>query len=243
MCTIVAALRPNGKDRLLFLENHDKVNGEYLGEDVRLIGENKVIALFDYRSKGIVCGYSLKANIFGGVANVPGFRGPMSRGVLLKKVLSGSKGLDDAVKKIKERLRSGLYSSANYVLGDLERIFKIESFSGQLYISEVNNSVIITNRFHHIDFKLESNLYHKIIESSLRRENYIKACIKRKELTLEDLFSIAKHHGEGESVCRHEGLDASTLSSVIFHLENDLQPKILYCLGNPCKNKYNEFKF
>ncbi|MCP8320335.1 MAG: hypothetical protein H3Z52_05280, partial [archaeon] len=66
MCTIVAILRPNIEDRLLFLENHDKVDADYLGEDVRLIDENKVVALFDYRSKGIVCGFSLKAKIFGG---------------------------------------------------------------------------------------------------------------------------------------------------------------------------------
>lgn len=243
MCTIFAALRPNINDRLLFLENHDKVDGEYLGEDVKLIDENKVVALFDYRSNGIVCGYSLKANIFGGIANVPGFKGSMSRGVLLKEVLSCSKDLDNALKMIKEKLRSGLYSSANYVLGDLERIFRIESFSKKLYISEANNGIIITNRFHIIDFKPESDLHNRIIENSLRRENYIKSYIEKKELTIEDIFNIAKHHKEGESICKHGGLDTLTLSSIIFHLKNDLQPKILYLLGKPCENKYNEIKF
>ncbi len=242
MCTIIAVLRPNSNDRLLFLENHDKVD-EDLGEDVRLINGNKVVALFDYRSKGIVCGFSLKAKIFGGIANVPGFRGTMSRGVLLKNILLSSKDLDDALTMIKERLRSGLYSSANYILGDLERIFRIESFDGQLYISKAVDRLIITNRFHHINFKPESDLHHRIIENSLSRENYIQFFIKRKELTLEDIFKIATHHGKGESICRHGGLDALTLSSMIFHIKNDLQPKILYSLENPCKNQYEEFKF
>jgi hypothetical protein len=235
-------LRPNSKDRLLFLENHDKVDAVYLGEDVRLIDENKVVALFDYRSKGIVCGYSLKAEIFGGVANVPGFKGLMSRGVLLKEVLSGSKDLDDAIRMIKDKLRSGLYSSANYVLGDLERIFRIENFDGKLYISKAN-SVVITNRFHHIDFKPEKDLHQRIIKNSLKRENYIQSYMQKRELTIEDIFRIAKHHGERDSICRHGGFDTLTLSSVIFHLENDLQPKILYIIGNPCENQYNEFKF
>ncbi|MEM2955585.1 MAG: carcinine hydrolase/isopenicillin-N N-acyltransferase family protein [Nitrososphaerales archaeon] len=242
MCTIFAMLRPNSKDRLLFLENHDKVDVVYLGEDVRLIDENKVVALFDYRSKGIVCGYSLKTKIFGGVANVPGFKGSMSRGVLLKEVLSGSKDLDDAISMIKDKLRSGLYSSANYVLGDLERIFRIENFDGKLYISKAN-SVIVTNRFHHIDFKPEKDLHQRIIENSLRRENYIQSYMQKGELTIKDIFRIAKHHGERDSICRHGGFDTLTLSSVIFHLENDLQPKILYIIGNPCENQYNEFKF
>jgi len=235
-------LRPNSKDRLLFLENHDKVDAVYLGEDVRLIDENKVVALFDYRSKGIVCGYSLKAEIFGGVANVPGFKGLMSRGVLLKEVLSGSKDLDDAIRMIKDKLRSGLYSSANYVLGDLEGIFRIENFDGKLYISKAN-SVVITNRFHHIDFKPEKDLHQRIIKNSLKRENYIQSYMQKRELTIEDIFRIAKHHGERDSICRHGGFDTLTLSSVIFHLENDLQPKILYIIGNPCENQYNEFKF
>jgi hypothetical protein len=235
-------LRPNSKDRLLFLENHDKVDAVYLGEDVRLIDENKVVALFDYRSKGIVCGYSLKAEIFGGVANVPGFKGLMSRGVLLKEVLSGSKDLDDAIRMIKDKLRSGLYSSANYVLGDLERIFRIENFDGKLYISKAN-SVVITNRFHRIDFKPEKDLHQRIIKNSLKRENYIQSYMQKRELTIEDIFRIAKHHGERGSICRHGGFDTLTLSSVIFHLENDLQPKILYIIGNPCENQYNEFKF
>jgi len=242
MCTIFAMLRPNSKDRLLFLENHDKVDAVYLGEDVRLIDENKVVALFDYRSKGIVCGYSLKAEIFGGVANVPGFKGLMSRGVLLKEVLSGSKDLDDAIRMIKDKLRSGLYSSANYVLGDLEGIFRIENFDGKLYISKAN-SVVITNRFHHIDFKPEKDLHQRIIKNSLKRENYIQSYMQKRELTIEDIFRIAKHHGERDSICRHGGFDTLTLSSVIFHLENDLQPKILYIIGNPCENQYNEFKF
>ncbi len=242
MCTIVAVLRPNSKDRLLFLENHDKVDAVYLGEDVRLIDENKVVALFDYRLKGIVCGYSLKTKIFGGIANVPGFKGPMSRGVLLKEVLLGSKDLDDAIKMIKDKLRSGLYSSANYVLGDLERIFRIENFDGKLYISKAN-SAIITNRFHHIDFKPEKDLHERVIENSLRRENYIQSYMQERELTIGDIFRIAKHHGERDSICRHGGFDTLTLSSVIFHLENDLQPKILYIIGNPCENQYNEFKF
>ncbi|MGB9659614.1 MAG: carcinine hydrolase/isopenicillin-N N-acyltransferase family protein [Nitrososphaerales archaeon] len=235
-------LRPNSKDRLLFLENHDKVDAVYLGEDVRLIDENKVVALFDYRSKGIVCGYSLKAEIFGGVANVPGFKGLMSRGVLLKEVLSCSKDLDDAIKMIKDKLRSGRYSSANYVLGDLERIFRIENFDGKLYISKAN-SVVITNRFHHIDFKPKKDLHQRIIENSLKRENYIQSYMQKRELTIEDIFRIAKYHGERDSICRHGGFDTLTLSSVIFHLENDLQPKILYIIGNPCENQYNEFKF
>ncbi|MGQ9468403.1 MAG: hypothetical protein ACUVTD_01025 [Nitrososphaerales archaeon] len=180
MCTIVAILRPNSEDRLLFLENHDKVDGDYLGEDVRLIDENKVVALFDYRSKGIVCGYSLKAEIFGGLTDVPGFKGTMSKGILLKEVLSSSKDLDDALKMIEERLRSGLYSSANYILGDSERIFRIESFHKQLYISKAIDSLIVTNRFHHINLKPEKDHY-RTVENSLRRENYIKEVyIKRK---------------------------------------------------------------
>ncbi|MGQ9718882.1 MAG: hypothetical protein ACUVWK_03440 [Nitrososphaerales archaeon] len=130
MCTIVAMLRPNGEDRLLFLENHDKVDAEYLGEDVRIIEGNRVVAPFDYRPKDIVCGYSLEAGIFGGVANVPGFKGSMSRRVLLREVLSGSKGLSGAIGTIEVRLRSGLYSSANYVLGDMESLSRIESLGG-----------------------------------------------------------------------------------------------------------------
>ncbi|MEM3382689.1 MAG: hypothetical protein QXL52_01680 [Nitrososphaerales archaeon] len=243
MCTIFVALRPNSNDRLIFLENHDKVDNEYLGEDVRLIDENKVIALFDYRSKGIVCGYSLKANIFGGLANVPGFKGSMSRGVLLKEVLSSSKDIDDALDIIEEKLKSGLYSSANYVLGDLERIFRIESFGEKLYISKASSRVIITNRFNKIDFKPKSDIHSRIIENSLRRENYIESYIKRKELTIDDIFKIARYHKEGESICKHGGLETSTLSSMIFHLKNDLQPKILYLIGKPCENNYNEFKF
>ena len=242
MCTIVAVLRPKGEDRLLFLENHDKVDSDYLGEDVRLIDGNKVIALFDYRSKGIVCGYSLKANIFGGVANVPGFKGTVSRGVLLREVLSSSKNLDDALRMMEERLRTGLYSSANYVLGDLERIFRIESFERKSYISKAMDRLMITNRFHHINFKPEKELHHRIVENSLRRENYLQSYMKKKELTLDDIFRIATHHGEEAPICRHGGSDTLTLSSMIFYLKNDLQPKILYTLGNPCVNEYKEFK-
>lgn len=209
---------------------------------MRLINENKVVALFDYRSKGIVCGYSLKANIFGGIANVLGFKGPMSRGVLLKEVLTSSKDLDDALRMMEERLRSGLYSSANYILGDLERIFRIESFDGKLYISKATDRLIITNRFHHLNFKPEKDLHHRIIENSLRRENYLQSYMKKKELTLEDIFRIATYHGEGESICRHGGSDTLTLSSMISHLKSDLRPRILYSLGNPCENKCKEFK-
>lgn len=235
MCTLIAIINPNKLYKVLFLENRDLPDELYSGDEARLIKNgNELLALYDFRSNGIVCGYSLNTKIFGGVTNVLGYNGYFSRGVLLKNVLLNSKNIQEALKMLIKELSKGIYSSANYVLGNSNTLYRIENFSNHIKVIKAENYIVLTNNFKFLK-------YGKKLRSSTEREKYIyKFLSERKNVRIKDLFKIAKHHGKQSSVCRHGKTIGKTVSSIIFYVNNKDNLSFFYCKGNPCKNDYEK---
>ena len=69
MCSIIAANHQDKFD-LLFFENRDRPKELFIGNDIRRIGD--VIGIYDFRAKGIACGYSEASGVAAGVANILG---------------------------------------------------------------------------------------------------------------------------------------------------------------------------
>lgn len=205
---------------------------DYTGSDVRMIREGKVVAMYDYRSRGIVCGYSQETQVYGGLTNVLGHRGVKSRGILMKKVLSSSENLGEALEILTDEVKKGEYGSANYVIGNFHGMYRVESFGEQLHISWDAKSHVVTNHFKHLK-------YGKRFKNSLYREKYVKHILRTKrKITRALLESIATHHEGATSICNH----GRTLGSMIFAVSRDgYKPMFLYSIGTPCKG-YKTFE-
>jgi hypothetical protein len=231
MCTSFALLDKNEK-KVLFLHNRDLPKEGFLGHEFKIFRNksngNLVFSIFDLRSKGIPCGFEANNRMYGGVANVIGYEGKNSRGVLLLNVLLNCEKLVNAVELMKEELKKGSYSSAKYILGNDQEIFLIENYAEEVFIKEINDYVTMTNHFEYIKKGLHN-------EVSLKRKKFVDSYIEsKKNITLEDAIKIASTH-EPVEICRH----GVTLSSIILEISEYV--RLLYTLSYPHLG-YNEIK-
>ena len=225
MCTIVTLLNPHSEARLLFLENRDRPTEGFTGNSILTLSDNRVVAIYDNRSQGIACGYSMNTHVWGGIANILGHTGPDSRGVLLKNVLTSTATLDGAVEVVVREVKKGRYGSAIYLLGDLERIVRIESFDEGVDVTLPTKLEVATNHFHFMKKGRKSG-------NSAERERYVrKKLSSRQSVTLDDLVDLGSHHGTRDSVCRHK----SVLSSLVFEVPKEGRPAFLFTTGSPCE--------
>ena len=220
MCSIIAANKQREYD-LVFLENRDKPKELYIGNDVRRIGD--VIGVYDFRARGIATGYSIASETAGGVANILGYLGTKSRGVLLFEALREGISAKGVARFIESEASSGNYGSASYVICDKNSIFNIESFGQKIRAREFyrRKFFVATNHLHILDEGKKS-------KDSYLREQYLKRLGKISE---ESVLKFATNH-RNPAICRH----GRTLASyVVFKRHNDKSVKILYSIGEPCK--------
>ncbi|RLG49614.1 MAG: hypothetical protein DRN96_09295 [Thermoproteota archaeon] len=229
MCTIVASLSGG---RLLFLENRDVPDERFIGDMPAMLED--VAALFDLRSSGVVCGFNLRSRVYGGVTNVLGYEAPKSRGVLLLKALAKASSLGEAVGILVSELRTGEYSSAVYLIGDLKSMVRVESYGREVCAEELEGIAVVTNIFH----ELKSGIR---LETSVAREEAVRRFLQqRKSLSLEDFMQLARLHMGVGSVCRH-GVK-QTVSSMLFKISSE-KSEVYYCRGNPCRSQYSKIYF
>lgn len=226
MCSIIAANGQRDLD-LVFLENRDRPKELFVGNDIRRIGN--VIGIYDFRARGMACGYSIKSGTAGGVANILGYTGKKSRGVLLLEALQKGKSAHDAANIIKNEVSLGEYGSATYVLCDKESIINIESFGKMTNVSQNKRKsfVVTTNHFHN----LRSG---KKPQNSVLREKYLERLGAR--ITEESVLKLATRHRD-PAICRH----GRTLASFAVFKKQGEKPRIYYSLEEPCKG-YKEFR-
>ncbi|MEM3832721.1 MAG: carcinine hydrolase/isopenicillin-N N-acyltransferase family protein [Thermoprotei archaeon] len=236
MCTIIGVIDPNSLIKVIFMVNRDKpVDKPFTGEDLRIMDE-KIVGVYDYRSKGIASGFSLKSGVYGAVANILGYMTENSRGVLLYKALAYSTTLKDAINILYDEAKTGKYSAAVYVLGDENNLVKIENFKENISIKRSNKLMIATNFLESLD----SNYYAK---DSIERMNIALDYLSVKnEYTLNDFLILAKYHGKTASICRH-GNKGQTLSSTIYIMDKNKKLFVKYAKGNPCTIPHKEFMF
>jgi hypothetical protein len=220
LCSIVAANRQKGLD-LVFFENRDRPKELFIGNDIRRIDD--VVGIYDFRSKGIACGYSLKSGTAGGVANILGYTGKKSRGVILLRALQEGKSAENATRIIRREVSNGDYGSAKYVLCDEKSIVSLESFGTKVHYLKYsrNKFVVTTNHFHN----LRSG---KRLENSILREKYMKTLGSK--ISEQSVFKLATRH-RNPAICRH----GRTLSSFIVLKKENEDSRIFYALGEPCK--------
>jgi hypothetical protein len=225
LCSIVAANRQKELE-LVFFENRDRPKDLFIGNDIRRIGD--VVGIYDFRAKGIACGYSFKSGTAGGVANILGYDGKKSRGVTLLRALEEGKSAREAAQIIKNEVSAGDHSSARYVLCDSESIVSLENCGRRIHLSENGRRkyVVTTNHFH----SLRSGTK---LENSILRERYMKTL--GNNITEESILKLATRH-RNPAICRH----GRTLSSFIVFKRPAETPRILYALTEPCKG-YAEF--
>jgi len=226
LCSIIAA-NHQGELDLVFFENRDRPKELFIGNDIRQIQD--VIGIYDFRAKGMACGYSIQSETAGGVANILGYTGSKSRGVILLRALEEAKSAKDAGRIIREEVSGGDYSSARYVLCDGNSIVSLENFGTKVHLSEDQRKrfLVTANHFRN----LRSGMRH---ESSVLREKYLKTI--GSNITEKSILRLATRH-RNPAICRH----GRTLSSfIVFKNHNPKQSRILYSLGEPCKG-YKEF--
>ncbi len=206
------------------MENRDRPVEEFTGNDLRVVDDH-LVALYDFRSKGIVCGYSLRTGVFGGLTNVLGLDAPGSRGALLRYTLAKAESTRDATETLARKASTGYYRPANYVLGGKETLAKIESFGRMVHVEEGLEKVVATNHFHHLSEGKKSN-------ASVAREKIVHEKLGSiSQLTMEKLASLAKSHASKGPVCRH----GRTLASMILDLPLRRSARLLFSTGPPCK--------
>jgi len=152
MCSILCRYDPNRQYRVVFLENRDRPVEGFEGNDVRLIDHGKVVCIFDYRSKGVATGYSISNGIFGGVVNIPGYTASKSRGHLLRDVLTEARNLREGLEILVDGAKTGRYSSASYLIGDIHQAYALENWQQEFYVERITMLKVITNRFKHLHY-------------------------------------------------------------------------------------------
>ena len=225
MCSIIAANRQGDLD-LVFLENRDRPKELFIGNDIRRIGD--VVGIYDLRAKGMATGYSLKSDTAGGVANILGYTGSKSRGVILLEALQKGRSAKDAARIIKREVSGGEYGSATYVICDRKSIINIESFGTKVHESQNGRKkfVVTTNHFHHFGEGMR-------LENSVLREKYLERLCS---VTEESVLKLATRH-RNPAICRH----GRTLASFVVFKRHNEKPRILYSVEVPCKG-YKEFR-
>lgn len=226
MCSIIAANKQGELD-LVFLENRDRPKEAFIGNSFRRIGN--VLGIYDERARGIACGYSLDSSTAGGVANILGYKASKSRGVLLLQALSDGADAEGVTKFIVDRIKTGEYSAATYVVCDPQVILSIESFGKKFHVSRLKRKkfFVATN---HLRVLKEG----KRISNSILREQYLQ---KLRRIDEQNVLKFATNH-RSPRICRH----GRTLASFgVFKEKGALEPKILYSIGEPCKG-YTEYK-
>ena len=221
----MAANRQGDLD-LVFLENRDRPKELFIGNDIRRIGD--VVGIYDLRAKGMATGYSLKSDTAGGVANILGYTGSKSRGMILLEALQNGKSAEDAARIIKRAVANGEYGSATYVICDRKSIINIESFGTRVHESQNGRKkfVVTTNHFHHLGEGMR-------LKNSVLREKYLE---RLGSVTEESVLKLATRH-RNPAICRH----GRTLASFAVFKRHNEKPRILYSVKEPCKG-YKEFR-
>ncbi len=236
MCTIIGIIDPNPLTKIAFMSNRDKPSDKpYEGEDFRII-DDKIVGVYDYRSKGLASGFSLETKIYGAVANLLGYVTEYSRGVLLYKILQQASTLNEAIELIYNEIKTGKYSAAIYVLGDKNNLVKIENFKTYVNIKWFKKNIVVTNVLEN------SNLSYYTENSKERAEFALRYLSEKHEITLDDLMNLARYHGGIASICRHD-INGQTLSSTIYALNKEGKLIVKYSKGNPCITEYSQFIF
>jgi hypothetical protein len=167
----------------------------------------------------------LATGLFGGVANIFGYVGQMSRGHVLKDALTEGRNLGQALEIMTDKLKTGMYSSGRYLIADADTGYVVENFHEELNIQRFDKEAIITNRFKNLE-------YGKGEPKAIDRERYVRHQLERKNLTIERMMRIAQNHGSKHSVCRHSITVASMLIAI---RRSDSKPEVYYSVGYPCK--------
>lgn len=233
MCTLLLLRRPAPGWRLLFLENRDHPGDLVLGDEMRLMEEG-VVGHYDVRSDGLVCGYSLRTGLVAGLANIPGPRGPRSRGEAMRTLLTRARSLDDGLALLTSRVSTGDYSPAVYVLGDADRTFRVESLGARVDVVEDGPRAWSTNHFREQQ-GLEP-------PGTRDRAGRVEELLRRPVLTPEDLLAAASEHEGSGALCRHGGPGGGwTLSSALVAVPETGPPRFWFAPGPPCERPFREF--
>jgi len=164
----------------------------------------------------------MNRGIFIAIANVLGYSSKSSRGQLAKEVMEEAKDIKNALDILKEKLSKGIYSSANYLLGNGEKLYRVENFKSEISVEDVSPLEVVTNYFKFLETD-------KRDYSSIRREKIVWG--KLKNLSLDTIKFILTSKG----ICRYK----KTLSSLIFE---KLGNKITLLYSPSCKG-YREWLF
>ena len=188
----------------------------------------------------------------------PRYYAPLS--MALQEMLETCKNTEEAIKFITQAKQGG--HDALLMIADADGNIKtVEITSTHSAVREpIKGQIINTNHFRTKEMqqyeiphdavyfgKVPKGLLGlRIHESSEKRLKRAQELLKGKvNINENKLTSILQDHGKDNepsmlTICRHDELYASTLRSMIFYPQKRTI-KVLY--GNPCQNKYEEFKF
>lgn len=233
MCTLLLLRHPAPGWRLLFLENRDHPGDLVLGDEMRLMEEG-VVGHYDVRSNGLVCGYSPRSGVVAGLANIPGPKGPRSRGEAMRTLLTRGRTLSDALGILVSLVEGGDFSPAVYVLGDAERTFRVESLGRQVEVVEDGPRAWSTNHLRLME-GLEP-------PGTRERAARLAGILERPVVTPADLQAAAASHDPVGALCRHGGQGGGwTLSSVVVGVPEEGPPRFWFAPGAPCQRPFQEF--
>jgi len=176
----------------------------------------------------------------------------------LQEMLETCKNTEEAIKFITQAKQGG--HDALLMIADADGNIKtVEITSIHSAVREpIEGQIINTNHFHTKEMQRyeipHDAVYSRKVPKGLLglriHESSEKRLIRAQELLKgkineNKLISILQDHGKDNepsmlTICRHDELYASTLRSIIFYPQKRTI-KVLY--GNPCQNKYEEFKF
>ena len=230
MCTIIAVPDPNPKYEFFFFANRDRPTDPFYGNYLKFFPNTKVIGIYDVRSEGLACGYSLESGVYAGVANIGKYRGTKSRGIFIKNILTKAKDIHGAVRMAESELVDGAYSSASYLIGQKGNNWLLENYGRTVYTERLSGTFILTNYF--------TGRKGEVVEEARLRRNYVhRQLSKSSTINIEDIMRIVAHHSSRDGICRH----GITLASLFVAGRKDGETKVLFKIGETCQGLHSVF--
>ena len=253
MCTLIIFYNMFRDYPVVALHNRYEKRGTLERPPKIVEGRFRVFCPIDVKSGGTWIGFNEKG-LFAAVTDqhtaLP-VKTVKSRGELMLTILRNFSSAENAANYLKENFGLG-YKRGNFVVLDSEKGYHI-IYDEKMIMRALGKGIhVITNLMAVEGIKIPPEAVGVFKLAEIRRKRAIKLAksvpINGIENAISKLKRIAADHGEGKSrksICYHDEVEDWTMTSsiIIAVSKNIVNSKILYCIGNPCENSFQDYSY
>lgn len=216
-------------------------------------GEHTVYCPFDVSSEGTWIGFNAMG-LFVAVTDQHSGEDKIvrrSRGRLVLEILRTFSKAREVTEYLKREVVKG-YRRGNFVIADKDEGFHVLYDEGVTTCEFGEDVHVFTNLTLLPGMRISSQIEGILERAETRKKRALelagKVEVQDLDKTLRALQRIAADHGEDRgrcSICYHDEMGEwrMTSSTIIAVKRNVVESRILYCMGNPCRNEFIDYSY